>query len=91
MTTISTVAADEAETLLWWDVERLAEGIRCRIWIVRHPDDEAMSPGAVERPERSPDFEETAPTEVLAIDYLAGDDVCLRSRAEQIVGMLLDH
>lgn len=88
MTTISTVAADEAEGLLWWDVERVGEGIRCRIWIVRHPDDEPMSPRAIERPERSPDFEETAPSAALAIDYLAGDDVCLRSRAEQVVEML---
>lgn len=88
MTKISTVAADEAEALLWWDVERVAGGIRCRIWIVRHADDEPLHPGAAERPARAPDFEEIVPGVVEAVDFLAGEDVCLHARAADLLAQL---
>lgn len=88
MTRISTMAADEAENLLWWDIEPDPAGIRCCIWVIWQAESAPAEPGALERPDRAPDFSEVLPTVEAAVEYLAGDDVCLRDRARQVAVVL---
>lgn len=86
---VTAVVADECENFLGWRVASAPGGIRCRIWVLHSYDvDAEVDPAALAVPQSDPEFEGTLATADEAVEFLAGDDVYLRNRAQDVVDEL---